>query len=105
VATECNTDISEERIHRYFGTVRYTAVVFSYVLTTLHTKKFTPCPDHTKYHLGSFCPENPYLWLFHSVQFYVLLYIGHNIMGMYFCFLQQLKVWAVLLFIAYQYDL
>jgi len=81
VATERNTDISEELIHRYFGTVRYTAVVFSYVLTTLHTKRFTPCPDHTKYHLGIFCPENPYLWLFHSVQFYVLLCIGHDIMG------------------------
>jgi len=101
---ERNNDTSEDRIHRYLGYVRYIIVVFSNVLTTLHQKRLHPVLtiDNTKYH---FYPENPYLWFFHTVQFYVLLYPGDKIMGCIFVCYDSAKVWVVLLYIAYQYDL
>jgi len=39
---ERNNDISEERIYRYLGTVRYIILLFSNVLTTLHKKCLHP---------------------------------------------------------------
>jgi hypothetical protein len=107
VTTERNTDISEERIRRCLATARYIAVVFSCVLTTLHKNQFTYRPDDTKYHLGFFVQK---IRIYGSSIAYSFIYCCIlaviRVLWNVFCLLRQRKkTWAVLLFIACQYEL